>query len=628
MKRLHISDEETYLPLHGRLSHLHGRRAESSAAFYDGEKKALELQIPRLLGTDSVYITVFSEGGDRLIEKELDFFSLSSDLDVYRCDLSLGIGLYFFSIKLSTASGILFVKRNGKGIVLSKNEELFQLSVCEAPKSTLNPYLGGIIYHVFVDRFKKDEGVVPKKGTVICDKWDVIPEYPEYAGAPMKNNTFFGGTLRSVTKELDYIKSLGVNLIYLSPIFDSPSNHKYDTADYLHVDEMFGGDEALSELITEAKKRGIGIILDGVFNHTGADSIYFNRYGTYPTLGAYQSKQSDFYGWYTFNSHPDDYVSWWGIEILPRINTGNPSFESFILDKVIPKYRDMGIAGMRLDVADELSDDFIKRIKKALSEKGDTLLYGEVWEDASNKIAYGKRKRYYLGKELDGVMNYPLRDGIIRYIKKADASALLYALNDVTDNAPKHIRDVQMNVLGTHDTERILTVLGGESAEGKSNKELSCLRMNKSERAIATLLLKSAYTVIATLPGIPSIFYADEAGLEGYSDPFNRMPYPNSPCKELLSHYRKIGQIRRNASVYADGDFELIVLTEELLAFSRYKNKDVYLTVYNNASVPYSVDFEKATEELTEGVKTKHHRIPPKTAKIFKTTKDELTNLI
>ena len=628
MKRLHISDEETYLPLHGRLSHLHGRRAESSAAFYDGEKKALELQIPRLLGTDSVYITVFSEGGDRLIEKELDFFSLSSDLDVYRCDLSLGIGLYFFSIKLSTASGILFVKKNGKGIVLSKNEELFQLSVCEAPKSTLNPYLGGIIYHVFVDRFKKDEGVVPKKGTIICDKWDVIPEYPEYAGAPMKNNTFFGGTLRSVTKELDYIKSLGVNLIYLSPIFDSPSNHKYDTADYLRVDEMFGGDEALSELITEAKKRGIGIILDGVFNHTGADSIYFNRYGTYPTLGAYQSKQSDFYGWYTFNSHPDDYVSWWGIEILPRINTGNPSFESFILDKVIPKYRDMGIAGMRLDVADELSDDFIKRIKKALSEKGDTLLYGEVWEDASNKIAYGKRKRYYLGKELDGVMNYPLRDGIIRYIKEADASSLLYALNDVTDNAPKHIRDVQMNVLGTHDTERILTVLGGECTEGKSNKELSSLRMKNEEREYATVLLKSAYTVIATLPGIPSIFYADEAGLEGYSDPFNRMPYPNSPCKELLSHYRKIGQIRRNASVYADGNFELIVLTEELLAFSRYKNKDVYLTVYNNASVPYSVDFEKATEELTEGVKTKHHRIPPKTAKIFKTTKDELTNLI
>ena len=628
MKRLHISDEETYLPLHGRLSYLHGRRAESSAAFYDGEKKALELQIPRLLGTDSVYITVFSEGGDRLIEKELDFFSLSSDLDVYRCDLSLGIGLYFFSIKLSTASGILFVKKNGKGIVLSKNEELFQLSVSEAPKSTLNPYIGGIIYHVFVDRFKKDEGVVPKKGTIICDKWDVIPEYPEYAGAPMKNNTFFGGTLRSVTKELDYIKSLGVNLIYLSPIFDSPSNHKYDTADYLRVDEMFGGDEALSELITEAKKRGIGIILDGVFNHTGADSIYFNRYGTYPTLGAYQSKQSNFYGWYTFNSHPDDYVSWWGIEILPRINTGNPSFESFILDKVIPKYRDMGIAGMRLDVADELSDDFIKRIKKALSEKGDTLLYGEVWEDASNKIAYGKRKRYYLGKELDGVMNYPLREGIIRYIKNADTSALLYALNDVTDNAPKHIRNAQMNVLGTHDTERIITVLGGESAIGKSNKELSSLRMKNEEREYATVLLKSAYTVMATLPGIPSIFYADEAGLEGYSDPFNRMPYPTTPCKELLSHYRKIGEIRRNSPVYADGDFELITLTDELLVFSRCKDSDVYLTVYNNSFVPYSVDFEKATEELTEGVKIKVHRIPQKTAKIFKTTKYELINLI
>ena len=210
----------------------------------------------------------------------------------------------------------------------------------------------------------------------------------------------------------------------------------------------------------------------------------------------------------------------------------------------------MGIYGFRLDVADELSDDFIAKIKNRLTGKGESVLYGEVWEDASNKIAYDKRKKYYLGTELDGVMNYPVRVGIIDYLSGKGTDKLRYALTDVTANAPDRVLHTQMNLLGTHDTPRILTLLGGVSAEGKTNAQLSRIRMTAKARSKAIKRLKTAYTILATLPGIPAIFYGDEAGLEGYSDPFNRMPYPwGDESEELIAHYRKLGEIRSKNSV-------------------------------------------------------------------------------
>ena len=630
MKRLHISSSEAHHSRLGEVRYIHEEKNEISAAFYINEPCVIELRVPRVIGADAAFISLFSEDGAPLLKSEFEFTALTEGDDVYSTDVPLSVGLFFFTISINTVSGLLSVKKCDRGVYFSEKEEpdFFQLSISEAPASKKSSYLGGIIYHIFVDRFSKDEAVIPKKGAILAEDWSRIPEYPEYPGAPMKNNTFYGGTLRSAAKRLDYIRSLGANIVYLSPIFESPSNHKYDTADYLKVDEMFGGDEALRYFLDEAKKRGIGVILDGVFNHTGADSVYFNRYGTYDTLGAYQSKESDYYNWYTFEKHPDKYVCWWGIEILPRINTGNSNFEKFILNKVIKKYRDMGILGLRLDVADELSDDFIKKIKSSLSEDGESLLYGEVWEDASNKIAYGKRKTYYLGRELDGVMNYPLRDGILDYILNKKTDKLNYALREVTQYAPKHIRNMQMNVLGTHDTVRILTALGTDGGQGRKNSELASLRMTPDERDAAEAKLKAAYTVIATLPGIPSVFYGDEAGLEGYSDPFNRMPYPKDVSESLLEHYKKIGKIRRSAAVYRDGEFELITLTPELLAFLRARADAVYLTVYNNSSDAYTIDFEQKTKELVGGQAAARHTVLPHTAAIFKSSKINISNLI
>ena len=629
LKRLHIKDSEVVSCHLGEIHYLHGGKEINSTAFYKGTEQGIALSVPRSLGAVSAVITIFAESGKIIDCPDMKFSDLDGAFDIFEARLSLRGGLYFFTVSLDTATGKLYVKKSGAHITFSENSgDKFQLSVTKKPRRKRSPLLGGIIYHIFVDRFSKDGAVKPKDGTVIAKDWSVIPEFPEYPGAPLKNNTFYGGSLYSAAKKLDMLAELGTSIVYLSPVFDSPSNHKYDTSDYMRVDEMFGGDDGLRYFITEAKKHGIGVILDGVFNHTGADSVYFNRYGKYDTLGAYQSVDSEYYDWYSFKSFPDDYVCWWGIEILPRINTGNPKFEKFILENVIPKYREMGILGLRLDVADELSDDFIKKIKHALDRGGENILYGEVWEDASNKIAYGKRKNYYSGSELDGVMNYPLREGIIDYLRSKRTDKLLYALTEVLPNMPKHIRDMTMNLLGTHDTPRIITALGGEDAKGKSNAELSELRMSKDERTKAEKLVKAAYTILATLPGLPTIFYADEVGLEGYSDPFNRMPYPECGIESLLQHYKRIGAVRRSEAVYRDGEFKLNALNKDILAFSRYRDTSstAYLTVYNNSDDAFSIEFEDRTPELTEGIRAITHTVLQGEAKIFKTTKHDISN--
>jgi glycosidase len=450
-----------------------------------------------------------------------------------------------------------------------------------------------------------------------------------YPGAPLKNNHFYGGTLWGITEKLDYFKSLGVNTLYLSPIFDAASNHKYDTGDYMSIDSMFGGEEAFLDLLAKAKEKGIGIILDGVFNHTGSDSLYFNREGHYDSVGAYQSPMSDYFTWYDFQDFPNKYTSWWGIDILPRIHPDKPSCRKYFVGKggVIEKYARLGIDGFRLDVADELSDNFIAEIKKKLNcYNKESVLYGEVWEDASNKIAYDVRKKYYLGNELDGVMNYPVRKGIIDYLTTYNSSSLAYALTDVIDNAPKRIRDMQMNLLGTHDTERILTVLGGERSDGRSNEYLSQKKMNDLERGTAKRRLRMAYVILATIPGIPAIFYGDEAGLEGYHDPFNRLPYPwGREDNNLINYFRMIGSIRQNNEVYKEGEFKLLYIDPNVLAYERIDKKYAYITLVNNSKQYLRVEFSSPAIAMVSDDNKQtltSFDLPAYTAQIFKIERD------
>lgn len=626
MQPLRISNGATQ-HLRGKLYYIHSKDANGVTAFEISEEVKLRILLPRQLGVVSVDMLLFSEDCNTQISKVRAVWKgIEAAFDVYEVSLNKKqkkVGLYFFSLDINCIFGNLKALKSGDELEFNEKGHMLQLTVSDFKHQAAEDKLGGIIYHIFVDRFNKSGKITAKDNAIIVDDWSGgIPEYPEYPGAPLKNNRFYGGTLYGIIEKLDYIASLGVNMLYLSPIFDASSNHKYDTADYMSVDSMFGGEEALKALIKAAGEKGIGIILDGVFNHTGADSIYFNKEARYNSVGAYQSKDSKYYSWYDFQCHPNKYTCWWGIEILPRINPNNPDCRAYFVGKngVIEKYAKMGISGFRLDVADELSDEFISEIKRVLSENCEqSVLYGEVWEDASNKIAYDTRKKYYLGAELDGVMNYPVRVGIIDYLKNQGTDALYYALTEVTNNAPKRIRDMQMNLLGTHDTQRIITTLAGESPEGRSNRYLATKRMNEEETALGVKRVKMAYSILATIPGIPAIFYGDEAGLEGYHDPFNRMPYPwGKENTELVDFYRRLGSIRRSNSIYKSGEFKLMFLDSNTLIYKRYEGKKALITVVNNARSELKLGFTGLVRPLIqEGRSTKSFTLLPLSSEIF-----------
>ena len=614
---------ETLAEIKGKVTYGNGKKESCTRAFELGNDIVINLLAPRMLGISSARISCYDDSGKPVISCSGSWISHDLGNDKYEFRIK-GIetpGIYFYSLQLSCCLGNIYATASLNSVFFSGEESLTQFTVSNFRYPAPKGIYGGVIYHIFVDRFARCGKPRRRSNARLIEDWsDGVPEYPEYPGAFMKNNTFFGGDLFGIAKKLPYISSLGVTAIYLSPIFESPSNHKYDTADYMRVDSMLGGDRALKHLIREAEKLGISVILDGVFNHTGSDSIYFNRYGNYKSLGAYQSADSPYYSWYSFDRYPDKYTCWWGIDILPRINPDNRECGEYFTGSggVIERYARMGIGGIRLDVADELSDKFIASIKACLCKFNPrAILYGEVWEDASNKIAYGKRKQYYLGAELDGVMNYPLRAGIIEYICHGQTDKLLYSLTDIINNAPKRVLDAQMNLLGSHDTERILTALGAVSPDNKSNSELRTMRMSESERSVAISRLKAAYTVLSTLPGIPTIFYGDEVGLEGYSDPFNRMPFPwGNENAELLSHYRRLGLLRRKHRVYEDGEFSILQLERNVLIFSRKRGQTAYVTVFNNSNNKMSISFSAEAKPL---VSKQTMCVLPGAAEVYKT---------
>ncbi len=447
-----------------------------------------------------------------------------------------------------------------------------QLLIYEAGYRTSQSYSEGVTYHIFVDRFYRSGRSRVKKGAVLNEDWDNgIPQYGEFPGAYVENNVFFGGDLYGITEKLDYIESLGVRTIYLSPVFDAYSNHKYDTGDYLKVDAMFGGNAALVELCKKAKKHGIQIILDGVFNHTGSDSVYFNKKGKYKSVGAYQSEASPYADWYTFRKFPDDYECWWGVKIMPRVNSHNQQFRDFICDKFLSKWMKDGVSGWRLDVADELDNAFLDDFRKAVKKNNpDGVIIGEVWEDATDKVSYGYRRRYLCGGQLDSVMNYPLRKAVISFVKNGEYDDLVRYTEGTYRRYPKCSSDNLMNFLGTHDTERILTLLGGVESGDRTNEELSQIKMTAEERENAVPKLKIAYGIIAGLPGSPSIFYGDEVGIEGYRDPFCRRPFPwHNIDENLLEFYRTIGKIRRENEIFKDGLFRILYVDSNVFIYER-----------------------------------------------------------
>jgi len=457
----------------------------------------------------------------------------------------------------------------------------YQLTVYKRGASTPCWYKKAIMYQIFVDRFcngNKDGKVSnPKRNSFIYANWEDTPTYiKECEKGSISRWDFFGGNLQGVIDKLHYLKELGVSVIYLNPIFEAPSNHKYDTADYKKVDPMFGNNDTFRELCEKAGQLGISILLDGVFSHTGSDSIYFNKYGNYPGLGAFQAETSPYYSWYRFKCSRDDYECWWGVDSLPNVNEMDPGYVDYIItgeNSVIKQWMDMGAKGWRLDVADELPDEFIRLIHKTMKGKDPgSVLMGEVWEDASNKVSYGNRRAYLMGEELDSVMNYPFR-GIMTdfFTGKHDANHVNEVLMSLYENYPLHNFYSNMNLIGTHDVPRILTILGEAPQEqAMTQLQKEAYRLPEAQKSLAAARLKLLSLVQMTFPGVPSIYYGDEAGLQGYRDPLNRGTYPwGREDQELLQWYRKITSIRNRYGVLSTGDWQPVYAEGDIYGYVR-----------------------------------------------------------
>lgn len=494
--------------------------------------------------------------------------------EVYRVKIDTSKGLYFYHFEIEYSNQKKYLYKNGIQNYPNNSMSQWQITVYDKNFQTPNFFKGGIIYHIFIDRFNSVGEIKVRDGLVMHTNKNEMPFYHPSADGITRNEDVYGGNLRGIIEKLDYLKDLNVNIIYLSPIFEAHSNHKYNTADYFKIDDMFGDDETFDELIAKANKLGIKIILDGVFNHTGHDSIYFNKEGRYDSVGAYQSQQSKYYDWYTFTNWNEEYECWWGVKSLPAIKKDQPIFRAFVcgIDGVVEKWLKRGAAGFRIDVADELSDRMLRGINRASKDtSSEKIVIGEVWEDASNKMAYGYRRQYLLGNQLDSVMNYPLKEAVITYLRTGNSKIIADVMQMIMNNYPKPSIDCLMNLLDSHDTVRILTALGTANfAENKD--EMAAAKLTPVERIHGVTLLKMAVAMQMTLPGVPCIYYGDEAGMEGYGDPFCRKYFPwDNIDKEIHSFYKRMGSIRKSYKVFVDGDYELIEGNDGIFCFRRFK---------------------------------------------------------
>ncbi len=596
-----------------------GTDVSARGSFAFGECPEFTVEAPRKLGASAVVLRICKDGQpDR--DYPFSFITVKGANDIYSLTLNTAElcgedtdGLFFYEIIFLRGFDTLFTttKNNVDFTLIGYSDKRFMMLVYQKGLKTPDWFKGRTMYQIFVDRFCKGEGEVGERDDVIInDDWENgIPQYVEKPGQPLKNNMFFGGNLWGVIEKLDYLKSIGVGVIYLNPIFKAYSNHKYDTGDYFEIDTMFGGEKAFDELIKRAEEVDIKIILDGVFNHTGDNSLYFNRYGEYGEGGAYNDEKSQYRKWYSFDDKGEKYECWWGIEILPRLNHGNKKCRKFFTGKdgVGAHYIRKGIGGWRLDVADELSDAFLDEFCAAVKKESgnDALIIGEVWENAAEKIAYGKRRSYLRGKQLDSVMNYPLRTAILDFVLNKDAEGLGDVLKSLYSSYPKEVSDALMNILGTHDTERALTVFGKGSSEvsWEAGSILAKKRLSEKELALAIKRMTLAATLQYTVYGVPSLYYGDEVGLEGYHDPFCRLPYPwGRENEKLLTHYKKLGQIREeNRELFANGEFKIITAENGVVAYSRYNAEDEILVIANAGRTRAEYELEGEWKNLLNG---------------------------
>ena len=559
-----------------------------------GTKVQLTLRPLRAEGFSRATMSArFEFRDDATVTLNMPWSGLDGARDLFTCTLDTGdyVGLVWYSFGLE--------RLDGKG---RKMFGPYQLTVYDGGEVVPEWFGEGTTYQIFPDRFRRTRVPDPQGmvgGRWVHTAWQEEPEFRPDKNGEIRNRDFFGGDLKGVMEKLDYLQGLGVETLYFCPIFEAAENHRYGTADYRNIDPMLGTEEDFIQLCAMAHQRGMRVMLDGVFNHTGYVSRYFNGDGFYPTPGACQSEDSPYRSWFNFIHWPDQYESWWGIYSLPAVNEHDPSYRNFIFggqDSVVRRWLRAGADGWRLDVADELPDDFVRGIHEAArAEKPDAVIIGEVWEDGSTKVAYGVRRRHIMGRHCDGLMNYPFRNAVLSYLKGGDAADFVNAMETLRENYPRFAYYSAMNSLGTHDTARILTLLGAEEGcEHQSKEWRSNYRLGPDQRRRAKELLKLGAALMFAFPGSPTVYYGDEAGMEGFEDPFNRRTFPwGREDSELMGWFSRLGHLRKQSQALRQGDIHYRVGKGPVLAFTRTHGEETILAVFNTGS-------EEATLRLRE----------------------------
>ncbi len=518
-------------------------------------------------------------------------------------------GLYFYYFDLYTDFRKICRGPHGEGFLTWTLADSWQLTVYERDFRTPDFLKGGTMYQIFPDRFFEGapHAAMPFADRIYREDKQGEPYFwPNEQPEGYLNKDYYGGDFAGIRQKLPYLASLGVTCLYLNPIFEAHANHRYNTANYLKADPLLGTNQDFADLCAAARARGIRIILDGVFSHTGSDSLYFNREGRYGPGGAYRDRNSPYRTWYDFDSgYACGYRSWWGFDTLPEVEENAPSYVDFVCGRggVIDTWLNLGASGFRLDVADELPDSFIEKLRAAVKAHGqDKLLLGEVWEDATTKEDCGRRRTYLRGRGLDATMNYPFRSLALDYIKGADVARIADGLLSICENYPAPALCCEMNFLSTHDTVRAITAIAGEPAEGHDRYWASGRRIpaDRMDSAVRKLLL--AYAMIFTLPGVPCVYYGDEIAMQGYGDPFNRAYFDwSSTENRLKGPLANLAAMRKSCDAFAGSRLEIVRAEGDILHYRRVGGTHTAEIVLNRGRHLVSVEAFGKQSEVNPG---------------------------
>ena len=621
------------IPQHGFLRDIQPRTAALNGAlryeldklcYHDPYDEKYRSPLGAVEAETAIKLSLCTFGGINCAEMlfEADGVSITvpmqNDCGVFRCTFAPSeIGAYTYKFIL-----------NGNA-----DAKEYRLTVYEKGFETPEWFRRGIMYQIFPDRFGFLDNGCFERGIAYHRSLGQTPEMHRSITEPVRwqprehekdyrPDDFYGGNLLGIAEKLPYLKALGVTVIYLNPIFEARSNNRYDTSDYGMIDPILGTNEDFTELCRRAEGFGIRIICDGVFSHTGADSVYFNRCGSYDSIGACQGSASKYYNWYDFRTFPDEYRSWWGFKELPEVDETEPEWQDFIIkndDSVIKSWLRRGASGWRIDVADELPDEVLSLIRtSAKAEKPDCVIIGEVWEDAVTKESYGKKRRYALGNALDSVMNYPLRRAVIDFaIGRINAFRLRDLLVSQMMNYPKPMYLALMNLLGSHDVERLHTALAtGLELRLMPREEQVKIIPTDEQSALATKLQMLCAAIQYTVPGVPCLYYGDEESLPGGGDPFCRKPFEPSGGG-LHNFYAKLGKIRLSSEAIMQGEFSVKALSERRLILTRSTENEKIACVINASDGRMRFDADNAIPLLSG---FSDGDIPPLSCEIYRLT--------